>query len=118
MKKTLSQKQIEFARMISRLLFYAEAIGIPVKVIEWYRSRERQRKLYKAGLSRTLWGKHPKGLAVDLGIIRNRCYIGTWKQYEPLGRFWEAMGGTWGGRWDMSPKPGKQRDAGHFEYKE
>ncbi len=110
---TLSQKQIEFAWMVCQLLMYAHRARIPVKVLEWYRTKQRQLALVAAGLSWTKWGKHPKGLAVDLAIIRNKVYIKAWKEYEPLGLFWERIGGTWGGRWK-----GKKCDPGHFEYKE
>ena len=111
MKKSLSQKQIEFAGMVARLLICAETLGIPVKVIEWHRNRTRQRKLYDLGRSRTLDSKHLIGLAVDLAIIRHKRYITNWKDYEPLGQLWELLGGVWGGHWKM-------KDGVHFEYKE
>ncbi len=111
MRKTLSQKQIEFGRMVAKLILYAEAIGIPIKVTEWNRDQREQTRLYDSGKSRTLSSQHQIGLAVDIAIIRKGHYITAWAEYRPLGRFWGLLGGTWGGNWQDF------NDPFHFQYK-
>lgn len=53
---------------------------------------------------------HVLGRALDLDLDPHDC-----RTYERLGRFWEAMGGTWGGRWSSFGACG---DQGHFHWPE
>ena len=52
---------------------------------------------------------HGQRLAVDFNLFDAKT--GTWlertKDHEPLGVFWESMGGTWGGRF-------KKKDGNHY----
>ena len=107
----LHEKQIKFALMLGRLLIYASIAKIPVKIVELYRTPKRQLVLVKKGFSKTLNSKHLCGLAIDLAIIKEGRYITDIGEYEPLGAFWEGIGGVWGGRW-------KIKDGVHFELSE
>lgn len=88
------------ARVMSALLRAARASGIRVQVTSVRRSRTKQARLYRAYLR----GDHPlpvaapgtsyhqRGLAVDLVTSPN--------VNSALGRIWERLGGTYGGRFN------------------
>jgi len=50
--------------------------------------------------------KHYVRLAIDLNLFKNGKYLKSTKSHEPLGLFWESIGGTWGGRFE---------DGNHYE---
>ena len=52
---------------------------------------------------------HYKRLAFDLNLFRNGRWLSSTQSHEPLGIFWESIGGTWGGRW---------QDGNHYSYGE
>jgi hypothetical protein len=43
---------------------------------------------------------HHKRLAIDLNLFRDGRYLTSSKSHQPLGLYWESIGGTWGGRWN------------------
>lgn len=54
---------------------------------------------------------HYKKLAVDLNLFKNGRYFKSTRAHKPLGKFWESIGGTWGGRF-------KNPDGNHYSYTE
>ncbi len=56
---------------------------------------------------------HYKRLAVDLNLFNAKTgeYLTETSHHEPLGLFWESIGGTWGGRFS-SP------DGNHYSWGE
>lgn len=94
-------------------------LGMPVRIVEGFRSIERQNQLYSQG--RTTAGNivtnakggesfHNYGVAVDF-VFRKEGYNATEAQWQTLGRIGEAQGFEWGGRWKgFVDKP-------HFELK-
>jgi len=108
----LSLKQCDFARMVGKLLGKAEELKIQAKMVELWRSPEKQWRLFQEKKTWTLDSKHIKGLAVDLAIIKEdgAVYSEDGSDYRPLGEYWESIGGRWGGKW-------KTVDVYHFEYR-
>jgi len=43
---------------------------------------------------------HYKRLAIDLNLFKDGKYLTATGDHHELGKFWENIGGTWGGRWD------------------
>jgi hypothetical protein len=43
---------------------------------------------------------HKQRLAVDLNLFLNGKYLTKTSDHEPLGLFWESIGGSWGGRFN------------------
>jgi len=43
---------------------------------------------------------HYKRLAIDFNLFKNGKYLTKTADHEPLGLFWESIGGSWGGRWN------------------
>jgi len=39
-------------------------------------------------------------LAIDLNLFKGGKFLRKTEDHEPLGLFWESIGGTWGGRWN------------------
>jgi len=78
--------------MVALLILHAEQLGYEVTFGDAYRD---PRVTY--GHKNSL---HRKRLAVDLNLFINGRYQRTTKAHEPLGLYWESIGGTWGGRFN------------------
>jgi hypothetical protein len=98
---------------VKQLIAFARARGLTPKLLEGQRSCARQAALYAQGRTtdgpQVTWVQgcrswHIFGRAVDLHIGSENC-----ADYEPLGKFWESLGGGWGGRF-------AQKDCVHFEW--
>lgn len=89
---TLRQKQSKFAHMIALLILHAEQLGYQVTFGDCYRD------------SRCGYGKknslHKQRLAVDFNLFKDGRYLRSTKAHEPLGLYWESIGGSWGGRFE------------------
>lgn len=107
-----------FLRQVLVLLARLEARGYGFTLLEGWRSPERQESLAQAGphvtQARAMQSRHQFGLAADLAPLRDgRVVISerdpwAWQAYQALGEEAEALGLTWGGRWNL-------RDYGHVE---
>lgn len=96
---TLGEKQRTFTVMVARLILQAEAMGYQVTWGDAYRDprvhgEQGVRKSYSAANS-----AHKNRLAVDLNLFRRGKFLSRTEDHQPLGEWWEAQGGTWGGRW-------------------
>lgn len=103
---TLREKQSQFVAMVARLITWAYDHNFELTFGEAYRTPE-QAALNAAkgsGISNSL---HTQRLAIDLNLFIRGEYQQTTEAYRPLGERWEAMGGSWGGRFS---KP----DGNHF----
>jgi len=89
---TLRETQSKFAGMVARLILHAEILGYEVTFGDTYRSPE-----VTHGHDKSL---HCKRLAVDLNLFKNGRYLRSTKSHEPLGEYWESIGGSWGGRFE------------------
>ena len=84
----LNDKQFEFARKVPLLILYAYELGYTITLGDaaaWTGHREGS--------------FHYKRLAIDLNLFRDGKYLTQTEDHQPLGEFWESIGGTWGGRW-------------------
>lgn len=84
---TLGQKQRVFAKMIGRLISFAYGEGFELTFGDAYAVSGHMKN-----------SLHYKRLAIDLNLFKNGRYLTKTKDHEPLGLFWEAIGGSWGGR--------------------
>ena len=84
----LQTKQSKFARMVAILILQAEVLGYEVTFGDAYRYPD-----CPYGLDNSL---HKIRLAVDLNVFKDGVYLR--KGYDDLGEWWEAQGGSWGGR--------------------
>jgi len=87
---TLREDRVKFTGMLARLLAFAESRGYEVAIDFVKRCAE-----CPVGTAKSL---HKDGLAVDLNLYKAGRYLRTTEAHKPLGEFWEALGGAWGGR--------------------
>lgn len=100
MTETLGQAQRRFARMVPRLIDKAHQLGFEVTLGDAYRDP----RLHGQVGERKGYG-HPKSahkqrLAIDLNLFRDGVYLSATEDHRPLGEWWEAQGGAWGGRFE------------------
>lgn len=96
---TLSEKQALFTVMIAKLIFWADEHGYRLTFGEAYRTPEQAAANAKSGkgIKNSL---HTQRLAVDFNLFKNGVWLKKSTDHQPLGEYWESIGGTWGGRFD------------------
>ncbi len=101
---TLKEKQVEFARLIPRLIDKAFELGYTVTLGECWRSPEEAARLAKLGLG-IVGSLHTLKLAIDINLFRNGVYLTDNEAHRMLGTWWEAQSAgkdfvtAWGGHW-------------------
>jgi hypothetical protein len=84
---TLGEKQRKFVRMIAELILWAYEQDYELTFGDaWAKTGHMQSS------------NHYIRLAIDLNLFKNGIYLDKTEDHRPLGEHWEAMGGTWGGR--------------------
>ena len=86
---TLRQKQSKFAHMVALLILHAEQLGFEVTLGDAWATSGHIDDSY-----------HYKRLAIDLNLFKNGHYMTETEDHEPLGLYWESIGGSWGGRFN------------------
>lgn len=98
MTETLSQKQRRFARMVARLIDEAHELGFEVTLGDAYRDP----RVFGPLGQRMGYGEsnscHKVRLAIDLNLFKDDVFLTETEDHKPLGEWWEAQGGSWGGR--------------------
>lgn len=110
---TLSQRQREFSRKIAELILWANKNGMEVTLGDAYRDPRVHGVFGKRGVAPygELRSFHKKRLAIDLNLFVDGKYQASTEAHRPLGEKWEAMGGTWGGRF-------AKKDGNHYSWGE
>lgn len=85
--------------MVPRLIDKALELGFEVTLGDAYRD---PRCPYGSASSR-----HKSRLALDLNLFLDGVYLTSTEDHRPLGEWWEAQGGIWGGRFN---------DGNHYEW--
>lgn len=103
----LSEKQATFTVMVAQLIIWAEQQGYQLTFGEAYRTPEQAEHYAKSGkgIKQSL---HTLRLAVDFNLFIKGIYQTETNAYQPLGEYWEGLGGSWGGRFKSRP------DGNHF----
>lgn len=104
---SLRQQQSEFARKVALLILFAYEQGYEISLGDAYRDP-------RCGYGHPQ-SFHGKKLAIDLNLFKDGKYLTASKHHEPLGLFWESLGGTWGGRFGDSEK---NKDGNHYSWGE
>ncbi|MDT2035562.1 M15 family metallopeptidase [Providencia rettgeri] len=96
---TLSEKQALFTVMIAKLICWADEHGYRLTFGEAYRTPEQAAANAKSGkgIKNSL---HTQRLAVDFNLFKNGVWLTKSTDHQPLGEYWESIGGTWGGRFN------------------
>ena len=98
MTETLGEKQRRFARMVTRLIDQAHAMGYEVTLGDAYRDPRLHGGLGAPGGYGAARSCHKLRLAIDLNLFRDGKYLDRTEDHRPLGEWWESQGGAWGGR--------------------
>jgi hypothetical protein len=88
--ETPRQKQSRFVRMIGQLIEFAYANGYELTFGHALRCQD-----CRVGGEASL---HKIKLAVDFNLYVDGVYQTTTEAHQPLGEYWESIGGAWGGR--------------------
>ena len=107
---TTGEQQRIFTKAIARLILWAYENGYEMSYGEAYRPQWVADEYAKRGIG-VKSSFHINRLAIDLNLFKNGVYLTNTADYLPVGIAWEAMGGTWGGRFT---KP----DGNHFSWGE
>ena len=95
---TLGAKQRKFSKMLAELILWIYEQGYEVTLGDAFRDP----RLHGAVGEKKGYG-HPKSchkirLACDLNLFKEGVYLSSTEDHRPIGEHWEAMGGSWGGR--------------------
>ena len=94
--------QALFAQKVARLILFIESEGYHVTLGDAL--------AYKTDGRHTSNSKHYVKLAIDLNLFDAEWnYLTETEDYVKFGEYWEAQGGTWGGRF---------KDGNHFSWNE
>ena len=93
------KQQVEFMRRVPLLISKAFELGFEVTGGDLYRDH---RCAYGS-----LSSRHRVRLAIDLNLFKGDKYLTETKDHQPLGEWWESIGGIWGGRFN---------DGNHYEW--
>jgi hypothetical protein len=98
--KRLGTKQRIFSRMLADLILFAYERGYELTLGDAYRDPRvfgpaGTRKYYSSANS-----LHKERLAIDLNLFKDGVFLTRTEDHQELGEFWEAIGGTWGGRFN------------------
>ena len=96
----LRGKQSEFALAVGKLLLHMYDSGYEVSIGDAWAIKGSGRK-------HSHNSKHYIKLAIDLNLFFNDKYLACTEDHVAFGRYWEQLGGIWGGRFD---------DGNHYEW--
>ena len=95
---SLREKQSEFAKAVALLILFAYQKGYELTLGDAYATSGHIEGSF-----------HYRRLAIDLNLFKDGVYLTDNDAHEPLGLFWELLGGTWGGRF---------KDGNHYSWGE
>lgn len=100
MAESLGSKQRRFTLMVAQLIQWAYEQGYEITLGDAYRDpRVFGRMGDSAGYGRSL-SNHKIRLAIDLNLFKDGVYLTQTEDHQPLGEYWESLGGSWGGRFN------------------
>jgi len=73
--------------MVALLILHAEQLGFEITLGDAYATTGHMKE-----------SLHYKRLAIDLNLFKDGKYLEKTEDHQPLGEYWESIGGSWGGR--------------------
>lgn len=84
---SLLDTQFTFSRKLGLLIPYIYEKGYCISLGDaWAKTGHRANSL------------HYDRLAIDLNLFKDKVWLTKTSDHEPIGLFWESIGGYWGGR--------------------
>lgn len=97
---TLREQQSKFVKMLANLLDFAHSRGYEFTLGDAYRDERVHGKWGEKMSYSSPNSVHKMRLAIDLNLFKDGKYLSSTKDHEPLGLYWESIGGCWGGRFE------------------
>ena len=97
---TLREKQSKFVKMLADLLHFAHTRGYEFTLGDAYRDPRVHGEVGVKSSYSAANSVHKLRLAIDLNLFKDGKFLTTTKDHEPLGLYWESLGGSWGGRFE------------------
>jgi hypothetical protein len=89
---SLREKQSKFLHMTQLLIAYGHMLGYTFT----YGDAKRPEDCTYGRKN----SNHKIRLALDLNLFKDGEYLSSTEDHQPLGEFWEFIGGAWGGRFN------------------
>lgn len=86
---SLRKQQSQFVKMVGKLIIHVYSKGDELTFGDT-----------KATGGHKEGSFHYKGLAIDLNLFREGVYLTKTEDHAEYGKYWESIGGSWGGRWN------------------
>ena len=96
--ESIGAKQRRFTRMIAKLIEYAYDSGYELTFGDAYRDPRLHGQVGEKKGYGNPKSCHKIRLAVDFNLFRDGVWLQETADHEPLGMYWESIGGSWGGR--------------------
>lgn len=96
----LGAKQRMFTRMVADLINFAYELGYELTVGDAYRDPRAFGAVGTKESYSSASSLHKERLAIDFNLFKNGKFLTSSEAHRELGEFWEAIGGTWGGRFN------------------
>ncbi|MEE9222977.1 MAG: M15 family metallopeptidase [Nitrosomonadaceae bacterium] len=97
---SLGNEQRLFTKMIGLLIEWAYENGYELTFGDAFRDA----RVFGASGTKEGYGRassnHKRRLAVDFNLFKDGIYLNKTEDHQPLGEYWESLGGSWGGRFD------------------
>lgn len=86
--------------MLADLIKFAESKGYQLTLGDAYRDPRVHGKVGVKASYSSANSVHKQRLAIDLNLFKDGVYLSSTEDYVELGKYWESIGGTWGGRFE------------------
>ena len=97
---SLGEEQRLFTKMVAQLITWAYENGYELTFGDAYRDpRVFGRPDTKKGYGRRS-SNHKRRLAIDFNLFKDGTWLTETEDHEPLGQYWESIGGSWGGHFN------------------
>ena len=96
----LRDKQQKIVSMLADLIKFAESRGYQLTLGDAYRDARVHGEVGVKASYSSANSVHKQRLAIDLNLFKDGVYLSSTEDYEELGKYWENIGGTWGGRFE------------------
>jgi hypothetical protein len=86
--------------MVADLLHFGHTRGYEFTFGDAYRDPRVHGEMGVKQEYGSAYSNHKQRLAIDLNLFKDGKFLTTDKDHEPLGLYWESIGGAWGGRFN------------------
>ena len=94
---TLLTSQQVFAAAVPKLINKALSMGYSVTLGDAYRDPRVHGVFGVKASYAAAESEHKRRLAIDINLFKDGRFLSSSADHEPLGRYWESIGGIWGG---------------------